>query len=210
MTVDPEPDLKLELQPRTLFLVGFTLELGLILPAGFIGYWTSGTTAFPFRVAFDLDGILWGVGATVPMIALAFFLTTPFGQKIPAFRRIYERVRDLLGDPLSKLSGEEIVSLAGAAGVGEEVLFRGVLLAVTGPYGLWISSLVFALLHALTPAYFVLASLMGLYLGWVQVNSQNLLAPILVHWIYDAVALHLLKRRILAEDRTRPAGRGAE
>jgi membrane protease YdiL (CAAX protease family) len=45
---------------------------------------------------------------------------------------------------------------------------------------------------------------MGLYLGWVFQASENLLAPILVHWIYDSVALYLLRREIKKEAAGRP------
>ena len=90
--------------------------------------------------------------------------------------------------------------LAGAAGVGEEALFRGVLQPALGPYGLWISSLLFGVLHALTYTYFLLAALLGLYLGWLFERTDNLLVPVIVHALYDAVALWLLRKRFL-EDR---------
>jgi len=67
--------------------------------------------------------------------------------------------------------------------------------------GFWATSLAFGLLHALTPAYFVLAALMGAYLGWLQMETGNLLVPIIVHWLYDALAFWLLRRRFAADAR---------
>ena len=92
-----------------------------------------------------------------------------------------------------------------AAGIGEELLFRGVIQdGIAGPAGpvagLLIASLLFGLAHAITPAYFVLASLMGLYLGGIYLATGNLLVPILVHFLYDWILLS----RYLARRRAQP------
>ena len=192
-----------ELSPRTVFLAGFFVELALVPAAALIGYWLV-ETPFPFRLAFTPEGLLWGLGATVPMVFLALALTSPAGRRFRPLRGIYERVRDLLGGAIRDMSVEDMILLAAAAGIGEEVLFRGTIQTVLGTWGLIGASLLFGVLHALTPAYFVLATLMGLYLGWVFQASENLLAPILVHWIYDSVALYLLRREIKKEAANRP------
>src|SRR6185436_12006305 len=55
-------------------------------------------------------------------------------------RELHASFRDLLGP----LTGQEMVILALASSIGEELLFRGALL----PWmGLWLQALVFALLH---------------------------------------------------------------
>ena len=86
-----------------------------------------------------------------------------------------------------------------AAGVGEEMLFRGVVQAVLdrwwGPWAaLPVASLFFGLLHALTPTYAVLATLAGLYLGGVWLLTGNLLVVIVAHAFYDLIALVYLLR----------------
>ncbi|MEM7235479.1 MAG: CPBP family intramembrane glutamic endopeptidase, partial [Planctomycetota bacterium] len=55
----------------------------------------------------------------------------------------------------------------------------------------------FALLHALTPAYFFIAFAISAYLGWLLHETENLAVPIVVHTLYDFVALTILRRRAL-------------
>ena len=186
-----------ELSPRTLFRVGFVFELALILVAAVIGSILGGV-AFPFRLDFVPRDILLGIAATAPPAAAAIFLTSRAGTRIPFFGRVYERLKEFLDHAVRGLEIDEIMILAAAAGIGEEVLFRGVL---QSSLGFWATSLAFGLLHALTPAYFVLAALMGAYLGWLQMETGNLLVPIIVHWLYDALAFWLLRRRFAADAR---------
>ncbi len=93
--------------------------------------------------------------------------------------------------------------IAAAAGLGEELLFRGLLqhgLAgwLAPPWGVWIAllaaSLAFGCCHLLSTTYAVLAALIGLYLGLLLMFSGSLLAPALAHGLYDFVALVYLLR----------------
>ncbi|HEX4922559.1 MAG TPA: CPBP family intramembrane glutamic endopeptidase, partial [Bdellovibrionales bacterium] len=60
-----------------------------------------------------------------------------------------------------------------------------------------LTSIVFGLLHALTPAYFIIATGISLYLGWVYEASGRLLAvPLLIHGLYDFAALLLYRRKL--------------
>src|SRR5262249_54526611 len=62
-----------------------------------------------------------------------------------------------------------------------------------GPWlGLAAASVLFGLLHAVTPTYAVLATLMGGYLGGLWMATGNILAPIIVHALYDFVVLYYL------------------
>ncbi len=193
-----------DLPPRQVFLFGFFFEISLVIVAAGIGYLTRGV-AFPFRFSLDLEGLCWGLLATAPLLLLAVLLTAPLGRRFGPFRRIYEKVKAVLGAALCEMSALDRILLAGAAGIGEEVLFRGVLQTVIGTQGLWLSSVLFGALHALTYTYAIFATLLGLYLGWIFERTGNLLAPVLVHAIYDAVALWLLRKRFL-EDRSTAGG----
>ena len=188
-----------DLGPRGLFLVGFFFELGLVVIAALLGYWSLGTP-FPFRFVLDLRGSLWGLVATVPLLILAFVLTSKVGDRLPFLRRIEAKLKEFLSGGVCGMTAQEVVLLAAAAGVGEEILFRGVVQTLFERWGLLGASLIFGLLHAITPAYFVLAALLGLYLGWLYDATGNLLAPMLVHWLYDAAALLLLRRKWRAEE----------
>jgi hypothetical protein len=106
--------------------------------------------------------------------------------------------------PLFRRTGPlGLVAIACAAGVGEELLFRGFLQqTITGwwepPAGPWIglaiASVVFGLCHALCAAYAVLATVMGLALGGLLLATDGLIAPIAMHAVYDGLALLYLVR----------------
>lgn len=79
--------------------------------------------------------------------------------------------------------------------IGEEILFRGVLFRIMeeklGTYiALFISALIFGLLHALNPNSSIIDGLSiavqaGLLLGVAYVYSRNLWLPIMVHFSWD-------------------------
>jgi membrane protease YdiL (CAAX protease family) len=93
----------------------------------------------------------------------------------------------------------DLFGISCLAGLGEEMLFRGVVQdALAGQLPWWAALLaagaLFGLLHAVTPAYAVLAALMGVYLGWLYLYVGDLLAPVVTHALYDfAVLLWLLR-----------------
>ena len=89
--------------------------------------------------------------------------------------------------------------ISAAAGVGEEILFRGVM---TPWIGMIAANIVFGLCHAANLPLFLFATGMGFYLSAVYALSGNLLAPILVHAIYDAAALRLYQRRFSEDPAT--------
>jgi membrane protease YdiL (CAAX protease family) len=105
-----------------------------------------------------------------------------------------------LGPILARRSPAELALLAALAGVGEELLFRGLLQAglmrVMPSYlALVCASALFGLAHFATSTYAIVAGLMGLYLGGIFLLQGNLLAPIVTHALYDFVALLLVVRR---------------
>ena len=60
--------------------------------------------------------------------------------------------------------------------------------------GVVLASLLFGLMHPITPAYIVLAALMGAFLGWIFLITENLLPVIITHGLYDFLALAYLTR----------------
>jgi membrane protease YdiL (CAAX protease family) len=137
-----------------------------------------------------------GVLAALPMLAL-FLL----GQKWPVgpFRSVKRFFDDEARPLLAGCHWSDLVLMSVAAGVGEEMLFRGVFQAVLsrwlgpGP-GCGAASLLFGLLHPITPGYIVLAALLGAYLGGVWMFTGNLLTVMVAHALYDFLALLLLLR----------------
>jgi membrane protease YdiL (CAAX protease family) len=143
---------------------------------------------------------LWGVLATPPLLlALIWVLKRQDGR----LRRLVDFVVGQLGPLLAGRSAAELALLAALAGVGEELLFRGVVQAGLGrlvptPLALFSASILFGLAHFATSTYAVVAGLMGLYLGGLFLVQGSLLAPIVTHALYDLVALLLVVQRYRA------------
>jgi membrane protease YdiL (CAAX protease family) len=144
--------------------------------------------------AWDHEAVLWGLAASVPMIALmAVGMRWPIGP----LARIKEFLDRELAPVLEGCEWPDLALVSVAAGVGEEMLFRGViqgaLTRMLGPgLGIAAAGLLFGLLHPVSPAYILLAALLGAYLGLVWFSSGNLLTVIVAHAVYDFVALLLL------------------
>jgi membrane protease YdiL (CAAX protease family) len=142
----------------------------------------------------------WGILAAVPMIVgLVVVDRYPFGP----LRELQRTVQEMLLPWLRHWTIAEMAVISLAAGLGEEMLFRGLLQSsltdqLGGPAGLLIgvllASAAFGICHWVTTSYAVLAGLMGVYLGMLLVLTGNLLTPIATHAVYDFVALIYLTR----------------
>ncbi|TWT90759.1 CAAX amino terminal protease self- immunity [Pseudobythopirellula maris] len=137
-----------------------------------------------------------GVAAALPLLLfLAASLRTGWRPIVRVRRRVKRFVRALFGGA----SIPQVAGLSILAGVCEEVAFRGVLqpmlAAWTHPYiGLLLASLAFGLGHAVSRAYFWLATAAGLYFGLLTLLTGEIVSAIAAHAIYDFVALLALRR----------------
>ncbi len=136
--------------------------------------------------------------ATLPLILLFLAMQQ---LNAPALVKIRELLLETLGARLYQRHWTDLLILAAIAGFAEEALFRGLLQpwiesAWGISAGLILSNLLFALVHAVTPLYALLALLMGLYLGLaLDVGGvRNLLAPMVIHGLYDFVAFLVILR----------------
>jgi len=145
----------------------------------------------------DVTDAALGLVLTLPPLGfLAWFVRTDWAPLL----RIRETLDETFVPAFRHCTWDEIVALALVAGVGEEVFFRGWMQAwlhgQAGPLAaLLIASALFGIAHAVTRAYAVLAGAIGLYLGAAFLVTDNLLTPIVIHALYDAVALWTLLRR---------------
>ena len=148
----------------------------------------------------DVRAALLGLAATVPLVALLLVCL-----KLPwqPLRRIVQIMDELVVPLFRACRLGELAIIAALAGLGEELLFRGVIQAATARvfeglpgvvFGLCVAAVLFGAAHALTRTYAVLAALIGLYLGIIWLATGNLLVPIVAHGGYDFLVLVYLVR----------------
>lgn len=171
------------------------VEGGLILLAWGVA-WFLDRPLFEL-IVFDWEGIAAGLLATLPPYAAMVWSTRTM---MPPFPRVRSDVDRLVVPLLRGVSVRDMVLIALLAGVGEEIFFRGLLqTGLAGWIGLGpaliLTSILFGALHWITPTYALLAGLIGLYLGGFMAVSGNLIVPVLVHALYDFLALRYLVGR---------------
>jgi membrane protease YdiL (CAAX protease family) len=138
----------------------------------------------------------WATLLWTPLVGVAFGLLT-----VQVFRalevhmawvsELHREFRAILGRPHTS----ELVLLAAASALGEEILFRG---AMLDAWGLWVSSLIFALLHipprlALWP-WTASSLLLGLALGAMTLATGNLGAAVAAHFVINLLNLSYITR----------------
>jgi membrane protease YdiL (CAAX protease family) len=159
----------------------FGVELRELFAADFSGLWR---------------GLLAGAVATLPMLLLFWAMLESRWRPLV---ELQQQVRAMIRELFPRARVVELAIIAILAGVSEELLFRGVLQTLIGRWtspltGLVIASLVFGALHAVSRLYFILATVIGAYLGWLLVECDDLTVPIVAHALYDLVALIYLTR----------------
>jgi membrane protease YdiL (CAAX protease family) len=150
----------------------------------------------PSSVA-DLPAVvLRSVVATLPLLAAFWWL---LHARWPAAQQLRQQVRQLVDELFHQATLAQLALVAVLAGVGEELLFRGVIQSLAAQWttplaGLLIAGLIFGLCHALSRLYFVLATLVGLYFGWLFWYFDDVAAVMIAHALYDFIALVNLSR----------------
>jgi membrane protease YdiL (CAAX protease family) len=186
-------------QRQTVVLLAVAVEGGMIVLAWALGWLLDQPPLQTFHWTYS--GALWGAAAALPVLALFLAVARwPVGP-LARVKRFSEEVIYPLLAPCSVL---DLLGISVLAGLGEEMLFRAVL---QGAFAHWLltlqhgrlvalalASVLFGAMHAVTAAYAVLAALMGAYLGWLWIATDNLLAPALTHALYDFLVLLYLLR----------------
>lgn len=94
-------------------------------------------------------------------------------------------------------SWPQILVVAAAAGICEELFFRGLLQSwlvqlSTPLLGIALASLVFGLMHFVSMTYFVLTLVIGAVLGVTYWLNGSLLGVVVWHFLYDLIAIGVL------------------
>lgn len=166
-------------------LMAHLVQGGVLLFAIAVGYGIGVPVTTLMR--WDSLDLMWGILAVLPMLAIYQFS--------PGLRRL---ALESMGEFLSLCRWYELVYLAALAGIGEELLFRGVLYEGLVPFHPWVavivSNVAFGLLHGLSWNYFWTTTAIGFGMhGLAEIPEQrNLLVPIVAHSVYDYIAFQLL------------------
>jgi membrane protease YdiL (CAAX protease family) len=183
-------------QPQSILRLGLIFEGAIALGACAIGIFLPTP---PWKLIEWRAGVAaWGLVATIPLVVGLLILRQ---INLGPFRRLNAVVDEMLVPLFARCTIVQLAILSVLAGVGEELMFRGVLQPVLIGWlgvviGIVLASTVFGLLHAVTVTYAVLATGVGAYLGWLTIASENLLVPIIAHSLYDFVALvYLIQTR---------------
>lgn len=171
-----------------LMRLAFLFEGGLVVLAVIFG-WLTDTRPFGHLEVTASDAAI-GVLTTLPMLLSFVWM---YRSRLTAFQRIREFLIETLGPTLAQTRWFDVIVLALLAGFCEELFFRGFLQVWLSQWGVWVgligSSFIFGIVHAVTPTYFMLTFVAGLYLGGVFLQcDSNLLAPMIAHALYDYVA----------------------
>ncbi len=129
-------------------------------------------------------------GITLGLVAI--LLTWPLERGIPGVRALSERFSTLLAGT----STRDAVLLAALSSVGEEALFRGCLQEELGP---WLATALFAAVHSGPERVYLWwtasAFVFGLGLAALYQVQGGLLAPIVMHFVINAVNIRMLGER---------------
>ncbi len=151
-------------------------------------------------IRFDLISVAVGFAATAP---LALLLILIMKSDLPLLRNFRDRQIRLFAERNFDLSFGQVLIMSAGAGIAEEMLFRGALQPLFqgwlgGIGGLVAASFLFGLAHAANIGYFLVSSVVGLWLGWLFMMTGNLLTPMIAHGVYDVLALQVTATAVRA------------
>lgn len=155
-------------------------------------------------IKWSANGVAWGLAAVLPLAVFLWWFVRSDHPTVAKFRRSQI---EFFADIGFEFTPSRILVMGIAAGVAEELMFRGFLqtwmsgfaplaVAIVAP------NLLFGVLHMRTVLYAMIAGLVGVYLGVLYAITDNLLAPMIAHGVYDVVALEYTRRAIRTHRRT--------
>jgi len=177
----------MSLRLKLLFLALLVEGAAFILALFLARQW--GIALFPLTKHLLRDLLIGTAAAVIPFALFCFTLSNK-AEGIPLLGSVRRIMRGEIKVVFASTTVVDICLISLWAGLAEELLFRGVIQA---RWGLLAASILFGVLHFVTPAYALLAFVIGIYIGLVHHFFQSLLIPIQLHAIYDFGALIYLR-----------------
>lgn len=175
------------------------LELSLGLSAILIGLFLGVNPRQDLPAWWDGPAILKSLGIGL-LVGSAFALGMELVSRLPirSMQKLERSMQSQLHLLLGPMSVPDLLLLSLSAGIGEELLFRGLIqgwwmsLSETQSFleslpGMAISAVCFGFAHPLSKTYIVLATLAGFLFAILYWATRDLLACVLAHAIYDAI-----------------------
>jgi CAAX protease family protein len=173
---------------RRLLVLVFLTEGAALAAALILAGWLD-IRLFPLTRNFGGD-ILKGTAAALPPLAFFICSLSKRAGRVPALRSLRRKVLGDIRELFLDVRPVDLVLISVSAGLAEELLFRGVLQIKVGIVG---ASIIFGLVHFVSPSYVIAAAVMGFYIGAIFQMSGHLLVPIQLHFIYDLGALAYIR-----------------
>ena len=175
------------------------LELSLGLSAILIGLFLGVNPRQDLPAWWDGPAILKSLGIGI-LVGSAFALSMELVSRLPirSMQKLERSMQSQLHLLLGPMSVPDLLLLSLSAGIGEELLFRGLIqgwwmsLSETQSFleslpGMALSAVCFGFAHPLSKTYIVLATLAGFLFAILYWATRDLLACVLAHAIYDAI-----------------------
>ncbi len=137
--------------------------------------------------------IIYGVVLGLFMYGLSFFMTCSPRFMTPAMISVLRNLRVMF----MNFTWPQIIVISILAGLGEEMLMRGLIQVylqtlVSPVFAVFIASLIFGLMHFMSLAYVMLTFVGGLILGLAFYLSNSLLLVVIAHAVYDVCAFAMI------------------
>lgn len=177
------------IEGKILFLIIVVVEILAIALAIILGFIFKLSILDLFK--FSSKDILIGIVATILLILinlLFIFVLPRYIKLLRPLKEAYEEVCGMVYDLNIFLA----LPIAIISGFAEELLFRGVIQQLLG---IIIASIIFGICHIgnkKTLPYGIYTIFIGFYLGYLFIYTGNLLAPIIVHTINNAIAIPIM------------------
>ena len=186
---------QLQIDRKSLLLISTLSEGGLAV----IGLLLLGTSRTKVMSQINLS---WGATGYALLLCLPMLgiLIVAIRSKWGPFSRLKIELEEKIQPIFANCKLIDLAFIAFLAGFGEELFFRGWLQnLLTDKLGIWagilLASLIFGLVHYISNDYAIYAFITGIYLGLIYQVLGNLYIAMVIHALYDFIALVYLVRK---------------